>query len=39
VHDISGWGMIPLSIVILLGLLRLIEWLDIPVSRWRLVTG
>lgn len=39
VHDIGGWGMIPLSIVFLLGLLRLIEWLDIPVSRWRLVTG
>lgn len=39
VHDIGGWGMIPLSIVILLGLLRLIEWLDIPVSRWRLMTG
>jgi exosortase len=39
VHDLGGWGMIPLSIVILLGLLRLIEWLDIPVSRWRLVTG
>ena len=39
VHDVGGWGMIPLSIVILLGLLRLIAWLDIPVSRWRLVTG
>ena len=39
VHDVGGWGMIPLSIVILLGLLRLIAWLDIPVSRWRLMTG
>ena len=39
VHDISGWGMIPLAILLLLGFLRTIEWLDIPVSRWRLVTA
>jgi exosortase len=38
-HDIGGWIMIPIAILALLGLLRLIEWLDIPVSRWRLATG
>lgn len=39
VHDIGGWLMIPLSIGILLLMLRLVEWLDISVSRWRLMTG
>ncbi len=39
VHDISGWAMIPLAILLLLGLLKIIEWLDIPISRWRLVTA
>jgi exosortase len=38
-HDIGGWLMIPIAIFALLSLLRLIEWLDIPVSRWRLATG
>lgn len=38
-HDIGGWIMIPLAILLLLGLLRLIEWLDVPVTRWRLVTA
>jgi exosortase len=39
VHDIGGWMMIPLAIATLLGLLRLVAWLDIPVSRWRLFTA
>ena len=38
-HDIGGWLMIPIAIIALLGLLRLVEWVDIPVSRWRLVVG
>ena len=38
-HDIGGWIMLPLAIFLLIGLLRLIEWLDIPVSRWRLATA
>ena len=39
VHDIGGWLMIPIAIAVLLGLLRLVAWLDIPVSRWRLFTA
>ena len=39
IHDIGGWIMLPLAIFLLIGLLRLIEWLDIPVSRWRLATA
>ena len=39
VHDVGGWVMIPAAIAVLLGLLRLVAWLDIPVSRWRLFTA
>jgi exosortase len=39
VHDVGGWMMLPLAIVILVTLVRVIEWLDISVSRWRLVTA
>ena len=39
IHDVGGWIMLPAAIFILIGLLRLIEWIDIPVSRWRLVTA
>ncbi len=39
IHDVGGWLMIPAAIAVLLGLLRLVAWLDIPVSRWRLVTA
>ena len=39
IHDIGGWLMIPLALFFLIGLLRLIEWLDIPVTRWRLATA
>lgn len=38
-HDVGGWLMIPIAIAVLLGLVRLLEWLDVPVSRWRLVTA
>ena len=38
-HDIGGWIMIPLALFLLVGLLRLVEWLDIPVTRWRLATA
>ena len=37
VHDLGGWLMIPLAIWILLLLLRLAVWIDLPVGRWRLV--
>lgn len=36
VHDVGGWLMIPLAIGLLLGIFRLLEWIDIPVSRFRL---
>ena len=39
VHDIGGWIMIPIAILALFSLLRLVEWVEIPVSRWRLATG
>ena len=38
-HDVGGWLMIPIAIATLLGLVRLLEWLDVSVSRWRLVTA
>ena len=37
VHDLGGWLMIPLAIWVLLLVLRLAVWLDLPVGRWRLV--
>ncbi len=39
VHDLAGWLMIPLAILMLIGLLRFIEWLDLPVSRFRLAVS
>ena len=38
-HDVGGWMMLPLAIVILVVILRIAEWLDIPISRWRLLTA
>ena len=35
VHDAAGWLMLPLAIVILLGLVRLLRWMDLPVYSWR----
>ena len=34
-HDIAGWLMLPLAIIILLGLIRFMRWLDLPVFTWR----
>jgi exosortase len=39
VHDIGGWLMLPIAVLLLLGLLRFVEWLDVSVSKWRLVTA
>jgi exosortase len=36
VHDYSGWLMIPLAILLLLAVLRVMEWFDLPVARYRL---
>lgn len=35
-HDISGWLMLPLALVVLSGLLRLFRWLEFPVMSYRL---
>lgn len=39
VHDVSGWLMIPMSLILLLAVIRFLQWLDVPVTRWRLVTA
>jgi len=35
-HDLAGWAMLPVALVILAGFVRLIEWLDFPVLTYRL---
>jgi exosortase len=37
VHDVAGWLMLPLALVLLLGVVRLMRWLDLPVFRWRML--
>ena len=39
VHDFSGILMLPLAILLLMFFLSLLEWLDVPPSRWRLFTA
>jgi hypothetical protein len=36
-HDVAGWLMLPLSVLMLLGVVRLIRWLELPVTSFRLV--
>ncbi|MDZ4755832.1 MAG: exosortase/archaeosortase family protein [Phycisphaerae bacterium] len=38
VHDIFGWMMLPTALVLLLGVVRLMRWLDLPVFRWRMLS-
>ena len=35
-HAWSGWLMLPLAFVVLLGLLKALRWFDVPVERYRL---
>lgn len=35
-HDLSGWLMLPLAFVLLLGILRAVRWALIPVNRYNL---
>lgn len=35
-HNISGWVMLPLSFLMLLGLIRLLRWMMVPVERYTL---
>lgn len=37
IHDIGGWLMLPLALVMLMGVVKLLRWLDLPVMNWRLV--
>ena len=37
-HDWTGWFMIPIALAALIGLLRLLRWLEFPVSSLRLAT-
>lgn len=39
VYQLSGWVMIPMAILVILGMLWLLETVDIPVAKWRLVTA
>lgn len=35
-HDLAGWVMLPVALGALVMLLRLMRWLELPVSHWRL---
>ncbi len=37
-HDVSGWAMLPVALVMLVMFLRLLRWLELPVSSFRLAT-
>lgn len=37
-HDISGWVMLPLALLALLGILKLLSWLELPVFSYRLAS-
>ena len=39
IHDLLGWMMIPLAVLMMFGILRLLEWLDLPVARLRLAVA
>ena len=35
-HDVSGWVMLPIAFFMLLGIMRLLRWALVPVSRYNL---
>jgi exosortase len=37
-HDLAGWVMLPIAMLMLVGLLRTIRWLEFPVTQLRLVS-
>ena len=37
-HDFSGWLMLPIALLMLLGIMRLLRWAMIPVMRYTLAT-
>jgi exosortase len=36
IHDWAGWAMLPAALVMLVGVVKLLQWLELPVYRWRL---
>ena len=36
-HWYAGLCMLPLALIMLLGLVKLLDWLDIPTMKWRLI--
>jgi exosortase len=38
-HDISGWMMLPLALLALAALLRLLRWLEFPVTSYKLASS
>lgn len=38
VHDWSGWAMLPLAFIVLLGLIRVLRWMAVPVERFTLAS-
>jgi exosortase len=37
-HDLSGWVMLPVAMLMLAGVLKAIRWLEFPVTSYRLVS-
>jgi exosortase len=37
-HDLAGWVMLPVALIMLAGILRTIRWLEFPVTSFRLVS-
>lgn len=37
-HDWSGWIMLPLAFIVLLGLIRMLRWMAVPVERFTLAS-
>lgn len=37
-HDLSGWVMLPVALLMLLGILRTVRWLEFPVTSFRLAS-
>ena len=35
-HDLAGWVMLPIALVVLIGVLRMVRWLEFPVMSYRL---
>ena len=35
-HDLTGWVMLPLALIVLVSILRLFKWLEFPVTPFRL---